>query len=195
MEVTVLNAVDRAKKSGKFRETGFVSGVLYGDHIVGAKSVKFETAAVNKIIARHGANAKVWVKYNGDKKFGFIKEVQRDAVSGRIRHLDVHIVAKDHEVKLQVPVTVQGEDVLHAQLLRLQMYKSEITVVGAIDLMPAEIQVDVSGMKLGDAITSSSFQLDPRLRVSEKEDEVYGMIVNQPYAPAAVTEVTEAEAE
>ncbi|MDD3654392.1 MAG: 50S ribosomal protein L25 [Desulfotomaculaceae bacterium] len=191
MEVTILNAIDRSKQSGKFREKGFVSGVLYGNNIFGAKSVKFETSAINKIIASHGSNAKVWINYNGNKKFGFIKEVQRDAISGRIAHLDVHIVPKDHEVKLQIPVTIKGEDVLAAKNLRVQMYKSEFTVMGMINLMPEEIQVDVSDMKLGDSITSSNFNLDKRLRVSEQEDAVYGMIINQPIVATDVTEARE----
>lgn len=191
IEVTVLNAIDRGKQSGKFREKGFVSGVLYGDNIAGAKSVKFETAAINKIIASHGSNAKVWINYNGNKKFGFIKEVQRDAISGRIIHLDVHIVSKDHEVKLQIPVTIKGEDVLTAKNLQIQMYKSELTVMGMINLMPQEIEVDVSNMKLGDSITSSNVNLDKRLRVSEQEDAVYGMIINQPIVATDVTEASE----
>lgn len=176
MEENILNAIERTKQSGKFRERGFVAGVVYGDSITAANSVKFETVALNKVLVRHGSNAKVCINYNDSKKLGFIKEVQRDALSGLVTHIDVQIVSKDHEIKLQIPVIFKGEDVLALKQLQLQVYKSEITVSGRMDLMPDAIHVDVSDMKVGDSITPNHFNLDKQLNVSEKEDTVYGMI-------------------
>lgn len=189
MEEIILNATERTKQSGKFRERGFVAGVLYGDGVAAANSVKFETVALNKVLAGHGSNAKVCIKYNDSKKFGFIKEVQRDAISGLVTHIDVQIVSKDHEIKLQIPVIFKGEDVLALKQLQLKVYKSEITVSGTMDLMPDAIYVDVSDMKLGDSITVNNFHLDKQLNLSEKEDTVYGII----YQPINETAETETE--
>jgi len=185
MEKTILMASERTKKTGKFREKGYVAGVLYGDSISVAHTVKFETNAINKVIASHGSNAKVWIKYNDDSKLGFIKEVQRDAISQLITHLDVQIVSKEHEIKLDIPIIFRGEEDLALRKMQLQVYKSSITVAGMMDLLPDAIYVDVANMTLGDAITVDSLALDQRLKVSEKEDTVYGMIINQPVEAAA----------
>lgn len=178
MKETILEAIERIKQPGKFKEIGFVPGVLYGDGVDVATPIKFEELALTKVITNHGSNAKVWIKYNNNKKFGFIKEVQKHPVSGSVIHIDVQIVSKDHEIKLQIPIVFKGEDDLTHRELQLQVYKSEITAFGKIALMPGAIYVDVSDKKLGDTITLSNFDLSKQLNVSEKEDEVYGRIIN-----------------
>lgn len=202
MEEVILEAVARLKQSGKFKEIGFVPGVLYGDDITGATSVMFDSIALKKVISHHGSNAKVWIKLDNTKKFGFIKDVQKDAISGNLTHIDVQIVAKDHEIKMQIPVVFKGDDNLKNIQLELQVYKSEINVSGKMALMPDAIYVDVSEKKLGDAITVKDFELDKQINVIENEDEVYGVIINLKVLPTETddeatetVETTEAKAE
>lgn len=187
MKETILNALERVKQPGKFREKGYVPGVLYGDNINVAHSIKVGILALNEVLTRHGSNAKVSIKYNDSIKLGFIKEVQRDAISRSITHVDIQIVSKGQQIKLQIPVIFNGEEVLALKQLQLQVYKPEITVVGMMNLMPDAIYVDVSDMKLGDSITVNNFDLDKQLKVSEKEDTVYGVIINQANNTIALT--------
>lgn len=178
MEKIFLEAIERIKQPGRFSESGFLPGVLYGDSVTVATSVKFETQALKKVLASHGVNAKVWIKFKGKEKFGFIKEVQKNPVSGNVTHIDVQIVSKDHEIKIQIPIVFKGEDNLKQKQLKLQIYKSDVTVFGKMALMLDAIYVDVAEKELGDTITLKNFDLDKKLKVSEKEDTVYGVIVN-----------------
>ena len=178
MEEIFLQAKERTKQSGKFRESGFVPGVIYGDSVAEATMVKFEAQALQKVLTSHGSNAKVWIKLNENKIFGIIKEVQKHPVSGIVNHIDIQSVSKDHELKLQIPIAFKGEEDLKKKQLHLQVNKSEITVLGKIDFMVDGIFVDVSEKKLGDTITLKDFDLDKQLKVSEKEDVVYGIIIN-----------------
>ena len=177
MEEIILEATDRTKQTGKFREIGFVPGVLYGDSIEKAASVKFEEKALKKILNHHGNSAKLFVVLNGEKKFGFVKEVQRQPITGNLTHIDVQIVSKNHEIKRQIPLFFKGEDSLTNIQLQLQIFKNETTVFGKIAFMPDTIDVDVSEMKLGDTITFANFNLDTSLK-SDNEEEVYGMVNN-----------------
>jgi large subunit ribosomal protein L25 len=179
MEEIVLQAIERNEQPGRFKESGFVPGVLYGDSVTLATSVKFDALALKKVITNHGSNAKVWIKLNDSKKFGFIKAVQKHPLTGNIIHVDVQIVSKEHELKLQIPIVFKGEDDLKQNLLQLHVNKSEITVLGKMDLMLDAIYVDVSEKKLGDTITVSDFNLDKQLKVNEKEDVIYATIINQ----------------
>jgi len=178
MEAIVLEATERTKQPGKFKEKGFVPGVLYGDNTTDSTMVKFEEAALKKIIAAHGTNAKVWVKFNNNKKSGFIKEVQKNPISGSVIHIDVQIVSKDQELKLQIPIAFKGEDELKLRQLQLQVYKSQITVIGKIAMMTDAIYVDVSEKQMGDTITLKDLDLDKQLKVHEKEDTIFGIIIN-----------------
>jgi len=68
------------------------------------------------------------------------------------------------------------------------VHKPEITVLGKMGLIPDAVQVDISAMELGESITLSHFALDKLLKVSEKEDVVYGVIINQPLNAEVETE-------
>ena len=177
----MLEASERAK--GKFRENGYVAGVLYGDGVEASTAVKFEERALNKVLNTHGPSAKIWITINNNKKYGIIKEVQRKPITRVVSHIDVQIVSIDHEIKLQIPINYKGEDDLRSKQLQLQIYKSEITVFGKMALMPDTINVDVSAMNLGDSITLSNFGLDKLLKI-ENEDAVFGTIINLRVQPA-----------
>ncbi|MBZ9634378.1 hypothetical protein [Clostridium sp. FP1] len=63
-----------------------------------------------------------------------------------------------------LPLSFKGEASLVDNLLQLQIHKSEIDVFGNMASMPDGISVDVSGKKLGDAITIKDFDLDAKIR-------------------------------
>ncbi|MBX4264220.1 50S ribosomal protein L25 [Clostridium estertheticum] len=176
MEQVILNALERTASNKKFNEDGFIAGVMYGDGSTEATSVKFELVPLRKILVKHGSNAKVVVKYGEEEKTGFIKEIQRHPVTAKITHIDVQLVSKDHEIKMQLHIAFKGEENLSSQRLQLQVQKSEIDVFGKMAIMPDALSVDVSQMALGDSITIKNFDLNKEIRVTDKEDEVYASV-------------------
>ncbi|MBU3143341.1 50S ribosomal protein L25 [Clostridium sp. CF012] len=177
MEKVILDAFERIPGNKKFKEDGFIAGVIYGDKIKEAIPVKFELVPLKKILGKHGSNAKVWVKYGEDKKFGFVKAIQRHPVSAIINHIDVQIVSLDQEIKLQLPLSFKGEANLLDNQLQLQVQKSDIDVTGIMALMPDAVSVDVAEKKLGDTITIKDFDLDKKIKITDEEDQVYAVIV------------------
>ena len=178
MEEIILNAIERQKTSARFRELGFVPGVLYGDNIPAGSNVKFDEKALRTIINKHGSNANITIVFNDQKKVGFIKEIQRKPITGALVHVDVQIVSKEHEIKRQIPIVFNGEDVLMSKHLQLNVSKSEILVFGKIAIMPDTIFVDVSEMELKDTITYTNFNLDKNLKI-EEPDTIYAVISEQ----------------
>lgn len=181
----ILNAIQRPAKPGKFRELGFVPGVLYGEGVEKPASVKFDELALKKILTSHGANAKLWVNYDKNKIFGFIKEVQREPVSMRLLHIDVQLVSKNQEVKMQIPINFKGKESLNLKQLNFQVNKLEIDVVGNATLMPDVIDIDVSEKILGDTITLKDFTFDSHIKIHGDADEIYGVVT---YLKHTITE-------
>lgn len=175
MEETILNAIESTEKPKKVRQAGFTPGVLYGGGNTAAK-VKFESSALNKILTRHGHNAKLWVNIDANKNFGFVREVQKHPVEGKVIHIAIQLISQDQEVKMQIPITFQGRDELEKRMLTLQVSKSEIAVFGKANLIPDAVVVDVSNMELEDNITMKDFDLDPQIKVQDFEDEIYATI-------------------
>ncbi len=175
MQETILNAEERNAKSGKFKEAGYVPGVLYGDGIDEPTSVKFNESSLRKILSKYGSHAKLWIQYNDNKKFGFIKDIQKHPVSQQILHMDVQIVSKDHSIKMQLPIIFNGENALKQNLLHLQIQKSNIELIGKIAFMPDSVQVDVSDKEHGYMITAKDFDLNEEIKIVNP-DEIYGSI-------------------
>ena len=177
MKEVILNAVERTKQRGKFKESGYVRGVIYGDGIE-TTSLKFEESALKKTLSYHGPHAKVWVKYGENKKFGFIKEVQRYPVTNKLLHVDVQIVDRDHEIKMEVPIIFHGQDNLERNSLLLQVNKHEVEVLGKMAEVPEEVVLDVAERKLGDAIHLSDLNLGTGFKILDDDDQIYGTITH-----------------
>jgi len=193
MEDVILNAFERNTQPRKFRENGFIAGVIYGDTVKEATSVKFEELPLKRVLAKHGSNAKVWVNFEENKRFGFIKEIQRHPVTARIIHIDVQLVSKDHEIKLHLPIVFKGEESLFSKQLQLHIHKSEIDAFGKMAIMPDSVSIDVSKKVLGDTITIKDFDLDKQIKVNDREDEIYAAItiLKEQVEATAEEEVTE----
>ena len=176
MVKNILNAFERPIEHKKFKESGFIAGVIYGDGVNKSEPVKFEEVPLRKILMNHGSNAKIWIKSGQDKKYGFIKEIQRHPVTAKIIHLDVQLVSSDHEIKLLLPIVFKGEEALTANLLQLQIYKSDIDVTGKMALLPDSVTIDLSENVHGDSITIKDFALDKQIKINDKPDEVYAVI-------------------
>lgn len=172
----ILNALQRSAKSGKAKESGFIPGVLYGEGVKSPVSVKFDELALKKVLTSHGANAKIWVNYENNKVFGFIKDIQREPVTMNLVHVDVQLVSKNQEVKMQLPISFKGKENLVLKQLDLYVNKIEIDVLGDASLMPDVVDVDVTEMKLGETITSKNFSLNPQLKISGDTNEIYATV-------------------
>lgn len=175
MEETILKAVERTEKLNAVRKSGFTPGVLNGPG-TSSTSVQFESLALNKIIAKHGANAKLWVVMGDEKKFGYIKEVQRHPVEKNVIHAAIQMVSVDQESKMQLPIVFRGHTELEHRMMMLQVHKSEIKVEGRAALMPDEVFVDVSKKEIGDSITAVEFNLPKGIKILDAENEVYAVV-------------------
>ena len=175
MENVSIKAIARSEKPKKVRDAGFIPGVLNGPGTTSIP-VKFDSIALNKIITRHGSNAKLWVALGDEKKFGFIKEVQRHPVEGKVIHISIQLVSKDQNVKMQLPIAFHGQNALESRLLQLQVYKAEIEVEGKPAFMPDEVIVDVAKKEVGDNITVKDFSLSHEMKVVDSENEIYAVI-------------------
>ncbi len=175
MNTATLRALERTEKPKKLRNTEFVSGVLNGPGTVSAP-VKFQIAALNKIITKHGMNAKVWVEYKDEKKFGLMKEVQKHPVSGQIIHAAIQLIPTDQEIKMLVPIQFHGNEALEKKIMQILILKPEVEVTGEAAKIPEFLVVDASEMTTGDNITAAHFDLPATIKILDAEDEIYAMI-------------------
>ena len=145
----------------KLRTAGSIPAILYGHGITESTSVSLDPRALGKVLDNpKGTNGLVSLSIEGSGTHTvLVREIQRDAVSRKILHVD--LVAPDLETKLVavVPVNYSGKSPGVALGGRLQTPCREVKIVAKPADIPAEIAIDLATLDIGDTIMVSELPL------------------------------------
>jgi large subunit ribosomal protein L25 len=149
------------------RRDGWVPGVIYSDGTA-ARTVSLPKHEFEQML-RHHTSEHVMIKIqidDGKEEPVLLKEVQHDALSGGVVHVDLQKVAMDKKLRLEVPVELIGEaegvknqggvldHLLH--YIEIECFPADI---------PESINVDVSALKLGDMLAVKDIQVDAKYTI------------------------------
>ncbi|HNX52607.1 MAG TPA: 50S ribosomal protein L25 [Pontiellaceae bacterium] len=146
----------------RLRRDGWVPGVIYSEGGV-ARMVSIPKHEFEQML-RHHASEHVMVKIQiegGAEESVLLKEVQHDALSGGVEHVDMQKVDMNKKLRVEVPVELVGEaDGVRNQggVLDHLLHYLEIECFPAD--IPEEIDVDVTDLKLGDILTVKDIKID-----------------------------------
>lgn len=185
-------AGSRAAK--RLRRDGKIPGVVYGH---GSEPV---SVAVDARDLRHalnteaGANALLNLMVDGTSHLTMARVLQRDPVRHNVTHVDFQLVRRDEIVSADVTFVLLGEakEVHNADGVVEQAIFS-LTVNATPGAIPQHLEVDISGLRIGDAIRVGDLKLPAGVTTDADPEEV--IVVAQ---GAQVTEadlITEADAE
>jgi len=177
MSEFVLKAFERVEKPNVLRKSGFIPGVLYGEGHEKGISVKFEESNLNKLVHAHGPNAKVWIELNGNRHFGFIKELQKNSLSGKFTHTDIHMLSQNDDIRIKLPIVFIGMSELERKNLLLQIYSSKIDASGKAGLLPEHVTLNIENLKLGDTIKIKDLNLNIGIKVHDPVNEIYAIVI------------------
>jgi large subunit ribosomal protein L25 len=168
------------------RREGKVPAVLYGH---GTDTRHLTLPGHDLMLALKTPNVLIRLEgLNSGAELALPKAVQRNAVKGNIEHVDLILVRRGEKVTVDVPVNVTGE-IVSGGVLDQQLI--QITVEAEATHIPQGIDVDVTGMDVGDAVHASDLKL-PRGTSLQVEPDTLILHVIQP--AAAEAEAAEAEA-
>jgi len=153
MKVASLSGSRResvGKKSTKqLRAQGLVPCVVYGN----GEQIHFAAKEndVNKIIYSPDVY-KVEIDVDGKKTFAIVQDLQQDPVTDKIRHIDFLRLDDKKPVKVGLPIKLVGNSrgVMNGGKLTTQFRK--LAVVGLPNDLPDFIEINISDLKIGDAI-------------------------------------------
>jgi len=139
------------------RVKGFIPAVVYAQ---GKEPlpVKVSHRALLRLVHQHRIEGiLINLKIKDDKKRNsrscLIKEIQYDPVGGDIIHVDFNEISLTKAIKVNVPVVAKGEPVgVKQEGGSLEHILWEVEVECLPTNIPKEIEVDVSPLKIGDAI-------------------------------------------
>src|SRR5947208_11104076 len=182
-----------SRPSSRLRAAGRIPGVIYG-HGTDPVSVSVEGRALRTALTgESGLNALLALEVDGASHLTMAREIQRHPVRGTVIHVDFQIVRRDEVLSADVPVILIGhaEDVARNDgVVEHQLFS--LTINATPDRIPNQIEVDVSGMSIGDAIRVGDLQLPDGVTTDIDPEEA--VVVAQASALAAEAEALEAEA-
>ena len=154
---------DRAGKgaSRALRREGRVPAVIYGDKKE-AVAIHVEARALNKLLGTgHFMNSLVQVEVNGVKTRTLPKDVAFDPVTDRPLHDDFFRLSKGAKVQVNIPVVFINEEASPG-LKRggvMNVVRHELDLMCDADHIPDQIEIDVTGLEIGDSIHISDITL------------------------------------
>ncbi len=146
--------------SRRLRASGKVPAVLYG-HGVDPQALAVDGSALRVALHQEaGLNALITLDVAGTRHLAMARQLQRDAIRGTVDHVDFVIVRRDEIVSVEVPVRLVGEalEVERADgLVEQQLFALEVNATPAN--IPSVIEVDISGLAIGDGIRVGDLSL------------------------------------
>lgn len=202
LEAQIRQELGRSKNKD-LREKGFIPAIVYGDGKE-SLSIKVSRHDLLKLVHQHRIEGVVInLKLKDDKRQKpracLIKEMQYDPVHGDIIHIDLNEISLTKIIKVSVPVVAKGEPQgVKVEGGSLEHILWELEVECLPTHIPKEIEVDVSQLKIGDAIYVKDLKSPPEVKIlSDPEAIVLSVTLPMkeeiPVAPAEAVAPQEPE--
>lgn len=173
--------------SRRLRREGKVPAVIYGH---GTDPVHIALPGHESLLALRAANALLSITIDGGKaQLALPKQVQRDPLKGFLEHVDLLIVRKGEKVTVEVPLVILGE----VKEGIVTMDQQTITLEAEATNIPAQIEIEVSALEVGQQITAGDLNL-PEGAVFPGEPEDLILSVASPISEEALEASLEGDA-
>jgi len=195
-EVSII-AAERRERAGKgparaARRAGRVPGVIYGAKKDPAM-ITLDPRELDRELNTGGFMATIYdVQIEQDKERVLPRDVQFDPVTDRPIHVDFLRVSATTSVTVQVPVNFLNEEGSPG-LKRgglLNVVRHEIEMICRADAIPSTIEIDLTGLNIGDSVHISMISLPDGVAptITDRDFTVATIA-----APTVVQEAEEAE--
>ncbi|MCL2707386.1 MAG: 50S ribosomal protein L25 [Dehalococcoidia bacterium] len=163
------------KKTRFLRRQGQTPAHLFG-HGMESLALQCDTEALQDMINRKGTTRLLSIQISGEKESRsvFIREIQRDAFTGLLLHVDLYQVDKSKKIKAALPIILKGTSpALKQKNNIIEHIVTELTVESLPDDLPPQIDVDL-GVLTGSnqAITVQDLQLNPNVIIDANPDQI-----------------------
>lgn len=141
----------------RLRRQGLIPGVLYGRGKASHAICIPERELRRVLTGEHGLHAILDVVLDGQKTAhaSILKDYQQDVLRGRVTHVDLQEVRLDEPIQAQVVVDLVGEPVGVKEGGVLSQVSREVNVQALPMEVPDRLELDVSGMAIGDTLRLS----------------------------------------
>ena len=176
-----LKAEERARTGSgvlkQMRREGYIHSVVYGGGSEN-QNVKVHAKTFRDMLNNEVSDSILVTLDLGDSnaQLAFLQDVQHNAITGEILHVDFLAVNQDTSINASLPLELTGEaeGVKAGGLLEQMLHGLEISCLPK-DL-PESIVADVSALEIGDALHIGEIQLPDGVTPTLGEDVVVAIV-------------------
>jgi large subunit ribosomal protein L25 len=151
------------------RAAGKCPGILYGHKEPPVSLIVDPHALVKSLDKERKRNTVFSLSVAGagatNDVTAMIRDVQIDALSRAVIHVDFIRVSMDEEVKVTVPLVLRGMPVGVVNGGNLHQSMHELPIAAKPDAIPAKLEIDVSALDIGEGLHASDLKLATGVRV------------------------------
>ena len=192
--VITLKATERTEfgkgPARRLRAAGQVPAVVYGQ---GHDPKHIVLEGHESMLALRQENQLLSIEVEGQSPvLALPKEVQRDVMTGFLKHVDLLSITSGQKVGVQVALRVEGEPV-PGTIVNTEF--SEIDVEADAMSIPDALTISVEGLEAGTQILASQVELPAGATLVTEPETLVVNVTEQISAEALEAELAEAEAE
>lgn len=167
------------------RREGKVPAVVYGKKIAPTPLLIDQKELMALIKANRHAVVEMEVPGSGNLSV-MLSDVQRDKMTRELLHVDFHQINMDEPVKTTVGLDFAGEakGVREGGMMQVILHEVEIRCLP--QQIPTSLEIDISGMELGDTLLVSSIQAPAGIEIKTDHDQPIVTILAPQKAPEEV---------
>ncbi|HFC9301473.1 TPA: 50S ribosomal protein L25/general stress protein Ctc [Enterococcus hirae] len=174
----------------KLRHEGKVPAIVYG-YNVESTPIAIDGQIFSKLLRENGANTVITMTIDGKKVNTLVHKVQTNTFTNHFEHVEFLSVNMSEETEVETEIVLVGEaaGVKAGGVLAQNLYT--VIVSATPSNLPERIEVDVTNLNLGDAITVADLPENNDYKVvSDGEEQIVAVA-----APTEEAETTDEESE
>ncbi|HHP7245600.1 MAG TPA: 50S ribosomal protein L25/general stress protein Ctc [Elainellaceae cyanobacterium] len=188
MEMTVeCKTRDAKAKPKSLRRQGLIPAVLYGHKGADSVSLTLDAKAADFLVRNASINntlVRVQVADLSWSGRALIRDVHTHPAKGYLYHLSFFSVAAQDTIEVTVPIHFIGEAVgVVEERGALDTVLTELQVQCDPDHIPESIEIDVSALKIGDALQVRELVLPNKVNVVGEPERVVASVLPPRLAP------------
>ncbi|MFH1383251.1 MAG: 50S ribosomal protein L25 [Chloroflexota bacterium] len=172
------NSVGKGVKS--LRLQGITPVHLFG-HDLKSLALQCETAKLERSLAQAGESRLIALTVNNEKMARpvLVREIQRDALTGRLLHIDFYQVKMDENLEVEVPINLVGEAPALATKDNTLLQSLQVLTVKCLPAkIPASLEVNVSSLtETGQAVRVKDIAIGQDITVLTDPEQVVVAVI------------------
>jgi large subunit ribosomal protein L25 len=174
---TSLKAATRARtgsgRLNQMRREGWLPSVIYGRGTEN-KNLKVDAKSFSELLAKSSSdNIIINLEIDGEgTRLAFLQAIQHDPLSGVAVHADFLAIDEKTEITANIPAHLNGEAPGVKSGGVVEQYVHAIEIICLPDDLPDTLEIDISGLQLGDSLHLGDIKYPKGVRPTHAADVV-----------------------